>query len=120
MAGRKESKLKQTTRSSEKKEKEGGLQIPFLSSALLLRKEMDAYGYGDPVMINPEERLVHKKLLFRLKKSTCVKPDLFTQMLANRKRSLRRFEEDKGKVQVRARPTSFSFAFSALIPEPLF
>ena len=63
---------------------------------------------------------MHKKLLFRLKKSTCVKPDVFTRMLANRKASLRRFEEDKGKVQVRARPTSFSFAFSTLIPRTSF
>lgn len=70
--------------------------MPYLSSALLVRKNMNAYGYGCPLMIDPDERIVHKKLQFKIKKSGLIKPDVFRRLLMARKEALREFKE-KGK-----------------------
>ena len=83
--------LKQNTRSEKK---EGGVQMPYLSSALLSRPSMNAYGYGCPVMIDPDERLLHRKLQFKIKKANLVKPEVFNRVLSNRARALKRKERE--------------------------
>ena len=102
MAGRQDAassgkdKLKQNTR-SEKKER-GSLPLPLLSSALLARKDMDAYGYGCPAMVDPRERRHHKKVQFKIKKSALIKPDAFRSLLRARARALRRYRENGNRL----------------------
>jgi len=72
----------------------GSCKMPLLCSDMLYRKEVNGYGYGCPLMVDPAEKLPHK-IKYKIKRSEMIKPNVFAQILRARDQAIQRAEEKK-------------------------